>query len=271
VISRISPSTAVVERPLLLLLPVVVFLIPSLLFGFGRRPTYTAESRLLVAGFDVQAAAIPGFVEASRVLAQTYAGLINTPVIVDPAATKLKVAPGVVTGHISGSPVPDAAIIRVDGQASSPAEAVKFSRAAADALTAYSNQVSGKTVAQLLADYHAAAVMLAQDQARRDAAQAAVARGAPGAQDALVTAQADVAAAQLSADRASALYTQGGSSGGLQLIGAPAGAYSDRKSKLELALAVAVVLGLVAGTALATIVVNRPRWGPPISEARSPV
>lgn len=260
---RIPPSAAAVARPMLVLLPVLTFLVPSVALALVRQPVYTSEARLLVAGFDVQAAAIPGFVEASRSLAETYARLVETDAIVTPVARRLQAPRGDVSGHISATSIPDSAIIKVRGKASSAKEAVRLTRAAADALVNYAKRISGgASESTLLQHYRAASVALSEAQQRQSAAESALARAADPADVAaaratLAEAQAEVAAAKLRADRAGGEYTNGRSGGGVQLVGPALDAYSDKRSKLQLAIAAPTLLGLVVGVALATLVVNR--------------
>ena len=260
--SRVTPSAAVMTRPFLVLLPVIVFLIPSVLITMVSKPTYTSEARILVAGFDVQAAAIPGFVEASRNLAETYARLVETDVVLKPMARKLDVSTGNLGGSVSASAIPDSAIIRIEGHAHNAARAQRLATAAADALSTFANSL-GADSAQRLSDYKKASTELAQAKVRQQQAQAALRNDSSStAQQRAIQADTDVAAAQLAQSRAEAAYRDSGSVGdSVKLIGPAGKAYSDRKSKLQLAIAAPVLLGLVAGTALATVVVNR-RWRP---------
>lgn len=260
--TRVSPSAAAIARPLIVVLPVLAFLVPSLFVAFTRQPVYTSEAQLLVAGFDVQTAAIPGFVDASRTLAGTYARLVATDTIVTPVAASLNVSKSSVAGKISATATPDAALIRVDGKGSSPKEAQRYASAAAQALVQYSSRISGNDNGQLRRDYQAAAQALATAQLRQDQADAAVrtadAASLPAARQALAQARADVAAAQLDANRAGQRYSNGGSGGsGVQLVGPADSATSDKKSKIELAIIGPILLGIVVGIALATVVVNR--------------
>jgi capsular polysaccharide biosynthesis protein len=260
---RIPPSAAAVARPMLVLLPVLTFLFPSVALALLRQPVYTSEARLLVAGFDVQAAAIPGFVEASRSLAETYARLVETDAIVTPVVKDLGEPRSDVAGHISATSIPDSAIIKVEGKASSPEEAVRLTTAAADALVNYAKRISGgSSETTLLEDYRKASIALSEAQQQQATAEAAVTRATDAtalasARRALAEAQAEVAAAKLQADRAGTQYTEGGTGGGVQLIGPAIDAYSDKRSKLQLAIAAPTLLGLIVGVALATLVVNR--------------
>ena len=260
--TRVSPSAAAIARPLIVILPVLAFLVPSLFVAFTRQPVYKSEAQLLVAGFDVQTAAIPGFVDASRTLAGTYARLVATDTIVGPTATALNVPKTSVAGRISATATADAALIRVDGTGSSPKEAERITSAAAQALVQYSARISGSDNDLLKKDYQAAAQALATAQIRQDAADAALRTAdlgsLPAARQAAAQARADVAAAQLETNRAGQRYSNGGSGGGgVQLVGPADSATSDKKSKIQLAIIAPILLGLVVGIALATVVVNR--------------
>jgi hypothetical protein len=267
---RISPSAAAIARPFLLLLPVLTFLVPSLFVAMTRTPVHTSDARLLVGGFDVESQAMPGFVAASQTLASTYARLVATPAIASPVAASLHLSEGDVAGHIAATAVPESSIIRVEGIADNPADATRFARTAADALVKYAsgatNSGSGTT---LLDEYRRASADFAVAQRLVDRLNRAVLAD-PNPSATLLGQQADAqagaAAAKLKTDslanRYTALGNTGAGSGHLQLVAPAVYAGDNRRSMVELAVAGSVVLGLVAGIALATFVVNqRPGGG----------
>ncbi|MCU1488011.1 MAG: hypothetical protein JWN67_4757 [Actinomycetia bacterium] len=260
---RISPSAAAIARPLLVLLPILTFLIPSLFLAYSSTPTHTSEARLLVGGFDPQDQAVPGFVAASESLASTYARLVGTPAVVDPVAKALGLDPSQVRGHISASPVPDSALIRVEGTADNKRDANRFADAAADALAKYAAGAGGGTsTGQLLTDFQQASQELAGAQATLARVNAAL-EADPGNSTLLtqqVTSQAAVDAAKLKADALGQRYTNfAASSGGghVELVAPASYQGSNRRSMIQLAIAASVGLGLVVGIALATLVVNQ--------------
>jgi hypothetical protein len=258
-VRRIPPSAAVVARPLLVLLPVLTFLVPGCVLAFTQPATYTSETRLIVAGFDVQAAAVPAFVEASRNLAETYGRLVDTELVIGPVAEKLNLPRGEVAGHISGSPIPESAIIRIEGSSDDPDRAEELSAAAADALAEFTSGTGGADDAELLKAYEAAARDRAAATNVRDRTQAA-AEATPSAENqaALATAEAALAAASLRADRAADRFNAASGGGSqLQRVGPALEATSNRRSRVQLTIAGSVLLGLVAGVALATVAVNR--------------
>jgi hypothetical protein len=270
---RLTPSQAVVSRPLLVALPILVLLIPSVALALARQPVYTAESRLLVGGFNVEAQAVPGFVEASRTLSQTYSRLVPTRAIAERVAEILKLDVDQVDGHIDATAVPESSIIEVTGTGDDQGEAIRFSAAAAQALEDYADQAGGTSGADnLLDEYRQASVALNQATARQNAlkrqydARVAAGTATDADQEALSAAQADVSRANLEATTLAGVYTSSresqGGSGNIDLVAPASGAGNDRQSKLQIAIAGPLLLGAVAGVALATLVANRRQQQP---------
>jgi hypothetical protein len=267
--SRVTPSQAIVSRPMLVALPILVLLIPSIAIALARQPVYTAEARLLIGGFNVEAQRVPGFVEASRTLAETYSRLVPTRAISERVAKILDVDVEEVEGHIEASSVPDSSLIRVEGTASSVAKAVKLSAAASQALVDFADQSEGGSADELLDQYRQASLALNEATAARDALQARYdARVAAGTatdadRSAVSAAQADVDRAKLEATTLAGVYTttrsNTGTSGQVTLVAPARDVGSDKKSTLQLAIAGPLLLGAIAGVALATIVANRRR------------
>jgi hypothetical protein len=265
---RVTPSQAVVGRPMLVALPILVLLVPSLVLAFARQPVYSAEARLLVGGFNVEAQAIPGFVEASRTLAETYSRLVPTQAITERVAETLKLDIGAVNGHVNATSVPDSSIIRIIGTGSSSREAIRYTAAAAQALEEYVDE-AGRSAdgASLLDEFRQASLTLNTALARHERLQAQYdARVAAGIdteddRETLAGAQADVDRARLEAETIASAYENSGGgsrgSGNVDLIAPADSAGNDRKSTLQTAIAAPVILGLIAGVALATLVANR--------------
>jgi hypothetical protein len=265
---RLTPSQAIVTRPLLVALPILVLLVPSIALALARQPVYSAQSRLLVGGFNVEAQAVPGFVEASRTLSQTYSRLVPTRAIAERVAKILKLDVDQVDGHIDATAVPESSIIVVTGKAADQGKAIRFSAAAAQALEDYADQAAGSSGADsLLDDYRQASLALNTATARQTALKkqydARVTAGTATDADlqALSAAQADVSRANLEATTLAGSYTaaktNSGGSGNIDLVAPASGAGNDRKSNLEVAIAGPLLLGAIAGVALATLVANR--------------
>jgi uncharacterized protein involved in exopolysaccharide biosynthesis len=265
---RHTPSQAVVARPFLVVLPVLVLLVPALALALARQPVYSAEARLLVGGFNVEAQAVPGFVEASRTLAETYSRLVPTRAVGERVAEILELDIDQVSGNIDATSVPESSIIKVTGTGGDAGEAVRYAAAAAQALEDYADQAASSTdIETLLDEYRQASLTLNQVTGRATALRAQydalVAAGTDTEADleALSAAEADVARAQLEAETLANAYAasreRSGSSGNIDLVAPATSVGSDRSKNLQLAIAGPLLLGLVAGVALATLVANR--------------
>ncbi len=261
---RIPPSTAVVMRPALVLLPVLGFLLPSLLLAVVRTPTYTAESRMLVAGFDVSAAAVPGIADASRNLAGTYARIVDTDVVIAAVVKATGLPRRDVAGHISGSAITDSAILRVRATASSSHRASTLATATAKAITDYADRLGAAGSANLLASYQTAV----EEQKLADAELQRV-QATPGAPaDQIAKAQAADAAAALRTDRAAAQFSSTGTGSQVRVARLAVDVSNDKRSAIELALILSILLGLVVGVGLATLVANREPEGSDVITVR---
>lgn len=265
---RLTPSQAVVARPFLVIVPVLVLLVPALLVALARPAVHTAESRLLVGGLNVEAQAVPGFVEASRTLAETYSRLVSTRAIEERVAEILKVDVEEVEGNVDATSVPESSIIKVTGEGDDAEDAVRYAAAAAEALEDYADQsATTEELTTLLDEFRQASLTLNQVTARRDALErqynARVDAGSATQDDvdAVTAAQADVDSAKLEADTLAAAYTEqrelSTGSGNIDLIAPASYVGDDRSRNLQLAVAAPLLLGLIAGVALATLVANR--------------
>jgi uncharacterized protein involved in exopolysaccharide biosynthesis len=262
----------VARRPFLALLPVLIVLMTALAFGLTRTPVYTASAQILVGRIDVEASAVPGFVEANQRLAATYARLVGTSVIAERVSGAVGLPPKDVRGRLSGSPIPESSIIQVEATGSSSADAVELASAAAEQLISYVVQSNENPARQqqLLDAYGAAAVEQRAAESARDAAQGALA-SAQGAEasptvvadrrTALNNAQAALDEANLRATTAESAYrdSQRGAvdRGALQIITRAESAGNDRRSRLQLAVVGSLLLGGTIGVALASLRENR--------------
>jgi hypothetical protein len=297
-LQQVGPLTAALRRPVLLALPVILLLVPSVALAMAKAPTWKAESRLLIGRLDVEANSTPGFVEASNSLAATYARLLNSSPVTKLVAARLKQSDASVAGHLSASPIPESPIIRIEASAGTEREAVALTNAANLALVDYVHEVSanGSRATGLLDDYNKALADLAQANRDRDARQAdfdaaragaaprpavtaAPAKGAkpvpaapvtapPNAAERVAAAQAALSAAQakvdglkLQSENYAQLYQssqRGLADTGVTVVQEGRSMGNDHKRKLELAGAAGILGGLVVGLALVTLVENRP-------------
>ena len=220
-------------------------------FGIVRPPTYTAESRLVV-GKTAQLsnlASVPGLDAAGESLASAYSRLVSTDEVLAGAAERLG---GPIDGSLSGSPIPESPIVRVEASAKSSEAAIALARAGSAALVAAVddlNEQQNKSSEDLLEQYRAAAKLQIEATSRLVLLQAAAgANPTPGQQDQINAAETEVAAAKVKADaldeafkgtfNPSAINTQV-----IQPAGAPTATGDNRKSTIQ----AGVLIGLVAG------------------------
>lgn len=268
----VSPLLAVVRRPLLAALPVLTLLLVAVTFVLTGVPVHTASAQILVGRIDVEASAVPGFVQANQQLAATYARLVGTTVIADRVSTVVGVPAEELRGRLTGSPIPESAIIQVEATGSTSASAVQLAGAAADQLIRYvveSNENPARQ-RQLLDAYGAAAVEQRAAESARDAAEAALAaaRGVEASSTRLADRRAELNAAQAALDEATLRATTAESAyrdsqrgavdrGALQVITEAESAGDDRRSRLQLAVVGSLLLGGLIGVALASLRENR--------------
>ncbi|MDQ1463721.1 MAG: hypothetical protein QOC73_662 [Actinomycetota bacterium] len=125
-------------------------------------PTYTAEARLAVGGQDLSSLAIPGFAQASQVLAADYARYVSLPQQADALRKGLGAKATEVTS-LSGSPVPSSNIISIEATSHQPDVATAAAKLAMNALMVAVNSPAKATVLpQLLTQYQAMSRQVAQ-------------------------------------------------------------------------------------------------------------
>ncbi len=268
----VGPLRAALRRPLLVLLPVLLVLMPALAWAVTTPETYRAQSEILVGRVDVEANAVPGFVSAVQQLAGTYARLVNSSDVAGPAAKELGLPLDEVRGSLTATNVPESSIISVEATAGDQAKALALVQAASNSLISYVAQQSTPTSAEdkTLADYRASALELNLARSRVTTAQtardSAIEDGTTAeeqaAERALAEAQADAAAALLRVETLANVFESNQRGGternSLRAINEPQGLGSDRRSRLQLAVGVSLVLGLALGIAAASLRANFP-------------
>jgi len=228
-------------------------------FGYSKTPTYTAESRMVV-GKTAQLsnlASIPGLDAAGQSLAAAYSRLASTSAVQEAVAKRLG---GSFDGSVTASPIPLSPVLRVEGSASSSAQAVRLAKAGSAALVEEVNRLNtqqGKAAEDILtqfrnADHDLLAAQIFVNGLRDQYAAAQAARASGQTLDDLQTrlnlAQTEVDAAQVKKDALAQTYNGVFSptalnSQILQSTGAPAATGSNRKATIQFGL----LAGLVAG------------------------
>ncbi len=229
------------------LAPVVVLVALALFAGLVRTPTYTARTRLAVGGLSAtNPASLTGFADAAQQLAQTYSRSVQGDGVVGDVARHMNADPEQVRSHLSAAPIPETPVFTLSGTADSQGGAIKLSTLASQALVAEVDRASQADPARLLDEYRTAELDRERLSNRVDALAAT--GGAP-----LASAQAELAAAEAHSTALRSAYGASQENGTvpLQVIQRADQAGSDRLSRLQLLIFVALVFGLVLGMGLA--------------------
>lgn len=273
---RIGPLESARRHWLLALLPLIVIVPVVAVVAASRRPTYSAEARLMVGRLNLsEPGAIQGYAQAAQDLAATYPLVIDADGVIDPLARTFHMTRQQVISSISASEVPSSAIVRVDATAHSARLAVSLANAASGALVAYlsAQNRDDPDVARLYERMQAAELAYQKAKAALPTTTrttTAPRPPTPAQQRALANAalaQAVLQAAIRNYQSTSQIATV---SSLLEPVVSAHQATSDRTSKLVLAtgiaLLVALVLGIAAATLQANSVVRRalvlPAWEP---------
>jgi capsular polysaccharide biosynthesis protein len=221
-------------------------------YGLARDPVYTAEAQLSVGRIDVHTQTIPGFAYAARSLAQTYARAVEARKVVAPVSKSTHVPVGDVLDHLSATPIPESAVIRVLGEDDNEASAMRFANSGGRALIAYVHHLNkhNPQSRELLERY-------------RKATEAFIAAKSEAPANGPIPAdvRADIAAARVKLRSAEALY--GSSQAGqaapntLQLLTPATATTDDRNSFTQRAGFAGAVGGLLIGLALAMLIQAR--------------
>ncbi|MFN8109899.1 MAG: Wzz/FepE/Etk N-terminal domain-containing protein [Thermoleophilia bacterium] len=255
--ARRALTDAVIDRPLLLVLPTLVGLLLGLAYGLLRTPTYTAEARLAVARIDVQTQALPAMAAAVQSLAVTYARLTTADAVIKDTADVLNVSQDTVRGRLSASPIPGSPLFRIEASAGSSADAIATANAAGSALKEYVARINGDTTTSVkfIGLYQLAVRDRADDAAAvRAALRVAAKHRNPITLQRVSNARARLAGAQLRVAANQALYQESlagqTSTRVIQTLNPAARASSDRASALQRWVLILTALGLLVGLVL---------------------
>jgi capsular polysaccharide biosynthesis protein len=238
------------------LLPLVLLVSVAVAVGLTRDPNYTAETRLTAGRIDsgTPSSALAGFTSAAQALAETYSRSVHSDEILRKVAEDTGTSPSSVSSKVTAAPVPNTPVFRVSAEAGSPGLATKLSVLVSEALVdevSENIQMSPQSEG-LFKEYKAA---LAQETLAKERYQGYRDGVAPPHR--LSAARANFEGASLRADalRESYLASNQNQSGTAvpEIIGRATGASSDRSRTLQILLFVAIVAGIVVGTALALI------------------
>jgi capsular polysaccharide biosynthesis protein len=225
----------------------------GLAYGLQRNPVYTAEAELSVGRVDVATQAIPGFVAASRTLADTYSRAITARQVVGRIARKTGLSPQEVIDRVTAAPIPETATMHVLADEESSTAAIALANVASRTLVDYireTNRFNPQTQ-DLLNRYRRAAAEFSRAKAALDSARQ------NGTVDDQTSAQAGVLEAKLQMKAAASLYGSsqaGQASPNTLILLAPAGlSESDQDSTTQRAGLAGAVGGIILGALLALV------------------
>lgn len=265
------PPTASVWRAMLwnwwvVLISVVVFVGAGAGLALLRTPTYTATARLAVGRIDITSpGALSGYAIATESLATGYSRTVTALAVAREVSEKTGISVKDVQSHVSGTPVPESPVFRIEGSAPNAKQAIALANAAGHSLIRYAAKLNQNNPdsTRLYSRYKTAILSrkLAKQQlniARGDAG----ARPSPQAEEELDAARAEVEASSLRVEALAKAYTASIQSQVatqlIQVVSPATEASSDRRSTFVIFTFIGLVIGLLVGAAVAFV--RETRW-----------
>jgi capsular polysaccharide biosynthesis protein len=251
-----GPLESALRNPLLVLIPIVLFVGAAVALGLLRPDNHEAEARVSVGSLDVPAFTFQGVVTGNAVLASGYARLISAQPVVDATAREAGVTPDEVRDTLRASNIANSTIIRVEADDDLEGRAIAIANAGAEALIDYVEQLylNVQGADDLLDVYENANKVL--DRRRADLQRALDERPRPP-EDVLDDARAAVARSELRLQRLAGLYRSSagerGPAGSLVVANAASEAESDRWRVFGQLVLIGLGAGLVVGLGLALL------------------
>jgi hypothetical protein len=232
--------------------------------GITRPRTYSASSTLQVGKVNPNSPGFYGFVQSATALAGAFSrSIIAEPVLAD-VQHRLHVAPSEAVERLSSEPIPNSPIFRVIATGSSAQAAIGLANVASSAVVAYVREANSASSdgTSLLGSYHAVSLRLAALQTETQGAERAYAHHPSSAALATVEGlKAQLAKEKLRAQAIAANYQQNSqSTTSTELVSVLANAVTatnNHTAKIELYAFIGLLLGFVAGCAMALLVTNR--------------
>ena len=255
---RVGGFEAIRRHPFAFILPLAVFLAVALAYGLTRPAVYTSETRLGIAKVDANApGALAGFAVASQSLAEAYSRIIDAEPVIEDTAKGVGLSDITVRERVRAVPVPDTPVFRVVAQGPSAEGSVALANATGASLERYIAELnrSAPESRSLLRRYDASVRRLERLRDVLDRVE-----GADAPRERLVDARARVETERLRADALRETYSLSAQSGGSspvpQTLTQAVAATSDRMSRLQILLFIALVAGAAVGLALALFRAN---------------
>lgn len=248
------------------LISVIVFVGAGAGLALLRTPTYTATARLAVGRIDITSpGALSGYAIATQALATGYSRTVTALAVAREVSEKTGISVKDVQSHVSGTPVPESPVFRIEGSAPNAKQAIALANAASYSLIRYAAKLNQNNPdsTRLYRRYKAAVLnrKLAKQQlnvARGDAS----ARPSPQAEEELDVARAEVEASSLRVEALAKAYTASIQSQVatqlIQVVSPATEASSDRRSTFMIFAFIGLVIGLLVGAAVAFV--RETRW-----------
>ncbi len=257
----VSVFEAVRRHPVLAFGPLVLLVGLAVGYGLLRSPTYTASAQLSVGRIDVNApGALAGFTQATATLTAGYSRAVSGDGVIEPVAQQLGITPRQVRNRVLATPIPDSQVMSVIATAATSGGAVRLANATSGSLINYITQTnrSNPDAPRLLRQVRRASVAYQarlDRQRRLERASASPTSGITRADVRQATAAAEVAQLRLQTAESNFRGTTSGDAITSLLLPLTNARFatSDRVSKLEIYVIIAVIAGLILGFGLATL------------------
>jgi hypothetical protein len=246
---------AVLRRWYLVLIPMLLLAGAAYALSEQRDPTYTAEARLNVGGFNITAESLPGFAGGAYLLSGAYSRAAYGDDVLNPVSRRLGITPLALANALDVSPVKDSPIIRVSADSTSAGRSVAMANLTADALQRHARTLArtNPDSQRLFADFKRAAADLRKAEA--------AARLARRHHRGVSRAETTVELAQLRKNSVAGLYqtSLGGqaTTNAVQLIAPARDAKSDASSYRARLLAAGLLGGFAIGFVIAYLAGRR--------------
>jgi uncharacterized protein involved in exopolysaccharide biosynthesis len=235
---------------------IIAFALVFALIGFGagflRQPTYTGSASLQVGQVNPNSPGFLGYTQSATSLAAVFSRAIYAQPVLKEVEEKLGLSSTAATERLTAEPIPLSPLFRIVATGSSGAAAIHLANVASAAVIGYVGKTNSANpqATTLLHEALSASIGLRRTEAALNAAEAE--------SSGRLKARAAKSVAQLRLEAISKSYietvgSQAPRAGLLSLVAGATSASDDRRSKAELYTFLGLILGLVAGCAVAVL------------------
>jgi capsular polysaccharide biosynthesis protein len=258
---RTSVLAAVRRHPVLAALPPLAAVAAAAAFGLTRPPTYTAEAQLQVGDFNLSApGALNGFSTASAALAAAYSRTVDADDVVRPIAKELGLSEREARARVTATPVPESPVFLVASTGRRERQAIGLANAAAEALVDHiRTDTEGRQEAVAARRAYRAATLRLEDARldRETAVRRYRLRRSADRRLAVRDARARTHQVSLEVQTQNQRYENARQSqlsrAVPSIIAKASAADSDRRSRLQVLVFIALLVGVPAGVGLALV------------------